>query len=653
MKCPACQAENLPDSRFCHKCATPLPKEAEGAISFTETLQTPLFEIPRGTLLAGRYDVIEELGKGGMGRVYKVYDQKLKEVVALKLIKPEIGLNEKAIERFRNELKFARKISHRNVCRMYDLGEEGFTHFITMEYVEGEDLKRFIKRSGELTIGKAVRIAKQVCEGLAEAHHLGVTHRDLKPQNIMIDREGNARIMDFGIARFLEVEGLTGSGVMVGTPEYMSPEQVELKAIDQRSDIYSLGIILYEMVTGRVPFEGETPLSIAMKHKSEKPKNPQELNPHVSADLARVIAKCLEKEKEKRYQRAEDFLADLNLIEKGLPTVEKAISKKESFTSKEITVTIRMKKLLIPGLAILAIAVAAIMIWKILPHKENVLPPKQSLQIAEPGKIQIPEILPRAEKPKVEIEPSEKQPSEKHQSSIWGQLSGEVLKYVSQKDLEGFKDAQKLMEGVRPYIPDEGPFKEAWSKAYEKMKEGKKLREGGNFEQAKKSDQQGQMEMQRLMSLVAERQSAQTAKEGMTKAKAQAQQKGLSQKNLLYFLAKNEESNAEDAFAKNDFSGAKTLYQILEKIFRLSLKCDNNENCAQILQAFVLNLKREVEAMNASSLDPWLLQYAAEIENLGTSFLAKRQFDNAAASYIQAAFLYEKVKEKATPSIAN
>jgi len=237
MKCPACQAENLPDSRFCHKCATPLPKEAEGAISFTETLQTPLFEIPRGTLLAGRYDVIEELGKGGMGRVYKVYDQKLKEVVALKLIKPEIGLNEKAIERFRNELKFARKISHRNVCRMYDLGEEGFTHFITMEYVEGEDLKRFIKRSGELTIGKAVRIAKQVCEGLAEAHHLGVTHRDLKPQNIMIDREGNARIMDFGIARFLEVEGLTGSGVMVGTPEYMSPEQVELKAIDQRSDI--------------------------------------------------------------------------------------------------------------------------------------------------------------------------------------------------------------------------------------------------------------------------------------------------------------------------------------------------------------------------------------------------------------------------------
>jgi len=653
MKCPACQAENLPDSRFCHKCATPLPKEAEGAISFTETLQTPLFEIPRGTLFAGRYDVIEELGKGGMGRVYKVYDQKLKEAVALKLIKPEIGLNEKAIERFRNELKFARKISHRNVCRMYDLGEERFAHFITMEYVEGEDLKRFIKRSGELTIGKAVRIAKQVCEGLAEAHHLGVTHRDLKPQNIMIDKEGNARIMDFGIARFLDVEGLTGSGVMVGTPEYMSPEQVELKDVDKRSDIYSLGIILYEMVTGKVPFEGETPLSIAMKHKSEKPKNPQELNPHVSADLAGVITKCLEKEKEKRYQRAEDLLADLNLIEKGLPTAERAVSKKESFTSKEITVNFRMKKLLIPGLAILAIAVAVIMAWKILPHKENVPPAKQSLQITEPGKIQIPEILPGAEKPKGEIEPSEKQPSEKPQASIWGQLSGEVLKYVSQKDLEGFKDAQKFMEGVKPYIPDEGPFKEAWSKAYEKMKEGKKLREGGNLEQAKKSDRQGQMEMQRLMSLVAERQSAQTAKEGMIKAKAQAQQKGLSQKNLLYFLAKNEESNADDAVTKNDFSGAKTLYQILEKIFRLSLKCDNNEDCVQILQAFVQELKRGVEAVGANSLDPWLYQYAQEIENQGSSFLAKRQFDNAAASYIQAAFLYEKVKEKATPGISN
>ncbi len=256
-------------------------------------------------LFAGRYEVIEEVGRGGMGRVYKVFDQKIKETVALKLINPEIGLNEKAIERFRNELRFARKISHRHVCRLYDLGETGFTHFITMEYVEGEDLKRFIKKSGQLTPAKAVSIARQVCEGLAEAHRLGVIHRDLKPQNIMIDRDGNARIMDFGIARFLEGDGVTASGVMMGTPEYTSPEQNELREVDKRADIYSLGVILFEMVTGRVPFEGETPLSIAMKHKSETPRNPRELNPHVSAALADVIIRCLEKDRKKRYQSAD------------------------------------------------------------------------------------------------------------------------------------------------------------------------------------------------------------------------------------------------------------------------------------------------------------------------------------------------------------
>jgi len=259
MKCLKCLADNPPDSRFCRKCASPLPAEEDLAISQTETLQLPATMLDRGTTFAERYEIIEELGKGGMGRVYKVYDKKIKEVVALKLIRPEISADENTIARFNNELRLARKISHRHVCRMYDLGEEGPSHFITMEYVPGEDLKRFIKRSGQLTVGKAVLITKQVCEGLAEAHNLGIIHRDLKPQNIMIDEDGNTRIMDFGIARFLEGEGMTTQGVMIGTPDYMAPEQAELEGVDQRSDIYALGIILFEMATGRVPFEGRTP----------------------------------------------------------------------------------------------------------------------------------------------------------------------------------------------------------------------------------------------------------------------------------------------------------------------------------------------------------------------------------------------------------
>jgi len=153
--------------------------------------------------------------------------------------------------------KFARKITHKNVCRMFDLNEEEGTPYITMEYVPGEDLKSSVRRMGQLTIGKAISVAKQICEGLAEAHRLGVVHRDLKPQNIMIDSEGNAHIMDFGIALSVETKGVTEAGVIIGTPDYMSPEQVEGKQADKRSDVYSVGVIIYEMVTGRVPFEGD------------------------------------------------------------------------------------------------------------------------------------------------------------------------------------------------------------------------------------------------------------------------------------------------------------------------------------------------------------------------------------------------------------
>ncbi len=335
-----------------------------------------------GTVFAGRYQIIEELGKGGMGRVYKVFDTKIKEKVALKLVKPEVASDRETIERFSNELKLARKIRHKNVCGMFDIGEAEGAHFITMEYVSGEDLKTIIRMSTGLTVGTVLSIGKQVCQGLAEAHSLGVVHRDLKPQNIMIDKGGNAKIMDFGIARSIREKGITGAGIMIGTPEYMSPEQTEAKDVDQRSDIYSLGIILYEMATGRVPFEGETALSVAIKHKTEIPKDPKSLNPHIPDDLKRLILKCLEKDKAKRYQTAAEVEAELEKIEKGIPTTERVVPERKTLTSKQITVQFEPKRLIIPAIILISAVIVAIFLWKFLPRREVAPSPKIKNSIA-------------------------------------------------------------------------------------------------------------------------------------------------------------------------------------------------------------------------------------------------------------------------------
>jgi serine/threonine protein kinase/Tfp pilus assembly protein PilF len=360
--CPDCGTDNTQDSEFCKKCATPLTQSEEKPIP-TQTLEVPKEELTTGSTFAGRYQIIEELGRGGMGRVYKATDTKINEKVALKLIKSEIASDKKTLERFGNELRIARKITHKNVGKMFDINEDEGIHYITMEYVSGQDLKGLIKQSGNLAINTSISIAKQVCEGLSEAHKTGVIHRDLKPSNIMINMDGNARIMDFGIARSLKGKGITGAGVMIGTPEYMPPEQAEAKEVDQRSDIYSLGVILYEMVTGRVPFEGDTALSIAMKHKSEAAKNPKEYNSQITDDLSKLILKCLEKDKDSRCQSAGELYSELNNIEKGIPTTDRIIPKRKPITSKEITVSFSAKKLVIPILAIIVLAIVGLFLW--------------------------------------------------------------------------------------------------------------------------------------------------------------------------------------------------------------------------------------------------------------------------------------------------
>jgi serine/threonine protein kinase len=341
-------------------------------------MQTPREELTTGSTFAGRYQVIEEIGAGGMGKVYKVQDTKIGEKIALKLIRPEAVLDKRTIERFSNELKLARKIRHKNVCQMFDLGEDRGTHYITMEYVHGEDLRQLIRKVGRLSPGQAIAIARQVCAGLEEAHKLGVVHRDLQPHNIMLDDDGNARIMDFGIARSLTGKGITGAGVLVGTPEYMSPEQVEGKDVDPRSDIYSLGVMLYEMVAGRRPFDGETALAIAHKHRYEAPEDPRTADPQIPERLAQVILRCLEKDQAARYESAGALDADLAAIEEGLPTTEKAAPKRKGLTTRDITVKFNVRKVLLPAILVLAVIAAAV--FFLLIHKPGpVLNPKLAL----------------------------------------------------------------------------------------------------------------------------------------------------------------------------------------------------------------------------------------------------------------------------------
>ena len=249
-----------------------------------------------GQLLGGRYEILQLLGEGGMGAVYKAADRELDRYVALKVIRPELASNPSILARFKQELLLAHQVTHRNVIRIYDLGEAEGVKFITMEFIEGKDLRSLIKEKKKFSPDEAVDITQQVCRALDAAHSVGVIHRDLKPQNIMQDGTGRILVMDFGLARTLEGDGMTQTGAMVGTMEYMSPEQALAQDLDQRSDLFALGLILYELLTGKMPFAAASAVASLVKRTQERAIPVSEIDKEIPGALCGIVSKCLERD---------------------------------------------------------------------------------------------------------------------------------------------------------------------------------------------------------------------------------------------------------------------------------------------------------------------------------------------------------------------
>jgi dienelactone hydrolase/predicted Ser/Thr protein kinase len=398
MKCPECQTDISGDSRFCGKCGTPVQAAERAVFSRTRTILKPREEVAPETLLAGKYKVIRVAGRGGMGIVYKAEDTKLKRHVALKFLPQELVLSPEARERFVVEARAAAALSHPNICTIYEIHDEGEKPFIAMEYIEGETLKAKIAK-GALDAAAAVDLALQLADGLGEAHKKGVVHRDIKSANVMVTDKGRAKIMDFGLAKVKGGTLLTREGTTLGTVAYMSPEQALGKDIDHRTDIWSLGVVLYEMLSGRLPFHGDHEASILYAVVHEEPAPLKAAGPGAAPVPRQAVARALKKDREARYASAEEFAKDLRQFKDSLrPDTAKA------FSPRALLRTLRRPAVAVPAaVAVAAFALAAA--WhldrqaKVRWAREVALPEAQAL--ARSGFMRLPEayrLLERAEK---------------------------------------------------------------------------------------------------------------------------------------------------------------------------------------------------------------------------------------------------------------
>jgi serine/threonine protein kinase len=315
--CPRCHAENRDDSKFCGNCAAPLSPTGTDEASLTKTLLTSASTISNDTMIAGKYRVIEELGRGGMGIVYRAEDIRLKRTAALKFLPPHLMDEPGLKERFLIEAQAAGALSHANICTIYEVGESEDRPYIAMEFVEGETLRDKV-RTGPLEPGEAVGLVDQVAAGLAEAHGKGIIHRDVKSANIMVTAKGRAKIMDFGLAKLRGGSSLTKSQTTLGTVAYMSPEQARGEELDRRTDIWSLGVVLYELLSGKLPFQGDHDQTVIHSILQKEPESLVKIRPALDPELEHIVFQALTKKATDRYRTMEELREDLAAIAEGL-----------------------------------------------------------------------------------------------------------------------------------------------------------------------------------------------------------------------------------------------------------------------------------------------------------------------------------------------
>jgi serine/threonine protein kinase len=321
--CPACGFEHYQEGTTCPVCgsaehAFTVVQDRKPAVEFTDSSMTPSrssggrFEIPKGQLIEKRYLVQRLIGRGGMGSVYEVQDVKENRVLALKIL-TQVAMEADSEQRFMREFEMLSKINHPAILKVYGWGRYQDQLYFVSEFVAGRDLKSEIKTRGPWPAEEAAKLLSTIADALAVAHSMGVVHRDIKPHNIMIANDGSVRLLDFGIARKTggAMETLTKTGMIVGTPEYMSPEQFGTHRVDERSDLYSLGVVLFELMTGKVPFGGETPVAIAMKVIQQPSVAPRSVRKDIPEWIDRIVVKCMEKDPKSRYLNASQLAVEL------------------------------------------------------------------------------------------------------------------------------------------------------------------------------------------------------------------------------------------------------------------------------------------------------------------------------------------------------